>query len=170
MEKKYLGQYKINKIYSHGVNATLIDKKSPNAQKDYFLGAAEFRNWRDAKDGSLVDLYYVSSASFGNINATLVKELKITLKSLIAETFSVETTRGKEYIKLGGGSVTSLPDVRKGEDEAVVFEDLNGQVRVFINHNGKPYLQTNKYDKDFPNLKALVAYLNKQKMKYIGID
>jgi len=99
-----------------------------------------------------------------------IYESRIKMKDLIKETFSVETTRGKEYIKLGGGSVTSLPDVRKGEDEAIVFEDSDGQVRVFINHNGKPYLQTNKYDKDFPNLKALVAYLNKQKMKYIGID
>lgn len=98
-----------------------------------------------------------------------IYESRIKMKDLIAEKISVETIRGKEYLKMDG-SITSLPDVRNGEDEAVVFEDSSGMVRVFINHKGKPYLQTNKYDKDFPSLKALADYLNKQKMKYIGID
>ena len=96
----------------------------------------------------------------------------IKLKSLIKEKFSYERIRGTDYIILSSdkNDLTSLPDVRKGEEGAVVFEDRSGHVEVFINDKGKPYLQTNKYDKVFPSVKALVAYLNKEKMKYIGID
>jgi len=92
----------------------------------------------------------------------------IKLKQILNEKFSVESDK---YINLGGKSVTSIPDNRKGDYQYIVFDSPSvDYAHVYINKSGKIYLVTNKYDKTFKDINQLVSFLNKNKFRYVGID
>jgi len=82
------------------------------------------------------------------------------------ESFSVYSERGK-YIESSDGSLLQLA----GMDEPKIIVS-NGRERgsLVLHRGGRIYLQTNRMDKFFSNLKELCDYLNQNNFEYEGID
>ena len=84
----------------------------------------------------------------------------------LTENFSVYSERGK-YIESSDGSLLQLA----GMDEPKIIVS-NGRERgsLVLHRGGRIYLQTNRMDKFFSNLKELCDYLNQNSFEYEGID
>jgi len=89
----------------------------------------------------------------------------IKLKDLLKEKITV---KGSKYLDLGGGDITSIPGPY--ERSAVVFDNNRGESAKVYKDNKGLYLDTNRYDKRFRDLKQLANWLNKNKFRYVGID
>ena len=88
----------------------------------------------------------------------------IKLKDLLKEKISV---KGSKYLDMDG-SITSIPGPR--DRDAVVFDNNKGETAKVYTDTAGLYLDTNRYDKRFKNLKQLVNWLNKNGYRYVGID
>ena len=88
----------------------------------------------------------------------------IKLKDLIDEKITVKS--GK-YLDMDG-SITSIPGPR--DRDAVVFDNNRGETAKVYKDTKGLYLDTNRYDKRFKDLKQLASWLNKNNYRYVGID
>ena len=79
----------------------------------------------------------------------------IKLKDLLKEKISVKS--GK-YLDMDG-DITSIPGPY--EKSAVVFDNNRGETANVYKDNKGLYLDTNRYDKRFRDLKQLAKWLNK---------
>ena len=96
----------------------------------------------------------------------------IKLKDLLSEgkwKIGPRTRSGMEYIVSPSGATTSIP--QKYDRDAIIAQTRSGDTFKIYNGNaGKPYAVGNSYDKTFKNINDLVKWLNKEKLKYVGID
>ena len=74
------------------------------------------------------------------------------------------TSDGK-YLNFPDGSTTSIDS-----DSAVIMSNKDSDKIKVYSYGSKIILDTGSYDKEFKNISELVSYMNKNKMKYIGID
>ena len=90
----------------------------------------------------------------------------IKLKDLLSE--GKFKAKGK-YLYMPGGEMSSIP---KGTDrDRLVVQIKYDKFMIYSNAPmGKMLVVYGPYMKQFPNMKSLVQFLNKEKAKYIGID
>ena len=77
------------------------------------------------------------------------------------------SVKSGKYLDMDG-SVTSIPGPY--DRDAVVFDNNRGETAKVYKDNKGLYLDTNRYDKRFKDLKKLADWLNKNKFRYVGID
>ena len=75
-----------------------------------------------------------------------------------------------KYLKFPDGEFSSMPGKRDEDAVLLVHPTEPGIFKIYINHEGKPYLTGSRWDKDFSSMKELINYLNKEGFEYDGID
>ena len=84
----------------------------------------------------------------------------------LSESFSVYSERGK-YIESSDGSLLQLAGM---DEPKIIVSNRRERGSLVLHRDGRIYLQTNRFDKFFSNLKELCDYLNENNFEYEGID
>jgi len=88
----------------------------------------------------------------------------IKLKDLLSEgKFKV---KGVGYLQMPGGEVSSIPGTNDRDRIVVQIK----RDKWYLNYSRTGYIARGPYQKEFKTKQQMVAWLNKEKAKYIGIE
>ena len=68
------------------------------------------------------------------------------------------------------GSTMSLPNLDRGDEQALVVGNNAGEEGKIYITRGEIYFDGYRYDKSFSSLKKLAKWLSKNKLEYYGFD